>query len=261
MNKRFLVSSVGIMAVALIAVGNNAFAQQQQRSPGGGGWQGFMGRNMANPASAHTMKVSSQGVFALVGSILIKCNATTLKQVDMIQLLDNEANESNDAQSGQPNQMATPQPSAALLLTPGDTNKCVLVVIGDDFINVDADTMQINARGKLPTLPVTTLTMRPAAHTPRQAAEGSDSGSADMPAPPAPRQNAEGMDSGSTDTPRPPSQPRQIVLPQGAPDLELLGDTLYVQRSSQIVAINIKYGKLMALTELPKPAAQTNGNQ
>ncbi len=168
------------------------------------------------------MKAGSAGVFVLTGNVLTKYDAG-LAQKGSVKLEVEPIETENGPRPMLP-------PPTHMLLSPG-TNEKVLVVIGDRFFSVNAESLAIVAKVKLP--------MPPAPQPP----------TGDNPTPP---------DNGG-DQPR--MGPRDPMRP-GPPmpvGLELQGNVLYMIRGPQILGVNINDGKIVGPVALPKLPAPDEG--
>ena len=115
-------------------------------------------------------------------------------------------------------------PRPALMLIAGGASEKVLVLVGDDFYSVDAATLSVTAKATLPAI-----------KPPDQEGET---------------------------TPGPGPGPGPGMRPMGPPlpVVELVGQTLYVQRANQIIGISITDGKLVGPATLPKPPMPGGGD-
>lgn len=163
------------------------------------------------------MKAGSTGVFVLTGNVLTKYDAALAMKGSI--KLDAEGGDMADIR--QP----APPPPTHMLLSPGPNQK-VLVLIGDRFFSVNADSFTIAARAKLP-LP------------PKPEATSSDN-------PPAENGDKPGVG------PKPPVPPMPV-------ELELQGNVLYMLRGPQIIGVNINDGSIVGPAPLPKPPAPEEG--
>ena len=166
---------------------------------------------------APVVKIGNDGVYILSGQMLYKYTPVTLKFIDSIQLLEAPAPPPNDGNGGQ---MMFPRIITPSMMIAPDAG-LVIVIAGDQFISVDAKSMKQKAKGTLPSIQ-----------------------------PPGNR-NAPGAQGGAPGAP-----PFGMMgFAFGPPVMELQGNTLYITRMDQLVAVDIMTGKVTASTALPKPDA------
>jgi len=161
------------------------------------------------------MKAGSAGLFVLTGNVLTKYDAA-LSMKGSIKL-DVEAGDTANVR--QP----APPPPTHMLLSPGPNQK-VLVLIGDRFFSVNAESFEIAARTQLPPPP------RP------EPPDGVN---------PPPENGGDKPEIG----PKPPVPPIGPPMPVG---LELQGNVLYMLRGPEIIGVNINDGSIVGPAPLPK---------
>lgn len=174
------------------------------------------------PGPPIMLKAGSAGVFVLTGNVLTKYDAA-LSMKGSIKL---DVDSGDTANVQQP----APPPPTHMLLSPGPNQK-VLVLIGDRFFSVNAETFEIAAKAQLPPPP--------------------------KPEPPA-RDNPPTENGGD----RPDVGPRPPIAPPGPPmpaGLELQGNVLYMLRGPEIIGVNINDGSIVGPAPLPKLPAPEQG--
>jgi len=182
---------------------------------GGGNRGGFGGQGGGAPA----VKVGTQGIFVLTGGTLTKYD-TKLKEQGNIKFVEPAAPVSTDsADTGAPPRRQMPRSGVVLIAPNADPAKeKVLVVYGTDFFSIDAATFKVAAKCKIPD-----------------------------PEPPAGAADTSGAPGGGMGG-------RTMGGFFGAPTLELSGNTLYVIRGAQMVAINIDDASIVGKATLPQQA-------
>ena len=204
---------IAFLVVAVLAAIWTSGVVLAQRGPGGPGPQagpGGPGGMMPPPVMQIGMvKAGDSGVFILAGPTLVKYSADLTHQ-DTVQLVEPPADTD-----------VAPKPPlhGAMLLVPadGDAAEKVLVVIGDKFFAVDADTLAIAATGTLPAI--------------------------DLPA-------------GAKTTTGNTQKQKPLGPPPGPGGLEYNDGTLYIQRGPAVIALNAEDGSVIGQATLPKPDAE-----
>jgi hypothetical protein len=163
------------------------------------------------------MKATDNNLFMLIGATLFKYD-TALKQQGMLNLIEPPTETDVSERSPMP-PMPMPMPMPGVMLVAGTAgSQSLVILLGDQFFRVDAESLSIKAQAMLP-----------APEPPK-----------DMPNP----RHVEGFD-------RPcPPMVMHMAPPAG---LELHGDKLYVLRANMLCAINIKDGSIVGQTKLPEP--------
>jgi len=222
---KFLVS---IIVVALVAVWvcSAVCAQGGGGGNGGGGYGGRGNRGgfgggggFGGFGGAPVIKVGTQGIFVLTGGTLTKYD-TKLKEQGTLKFVEPAppATDSTDT-SGQPRRQMPRSGVVLLAPNPDPTKEKVLVVYGTDFFAIDAATFKVAAKCKLPD-----------------------------PEPPA------GTAPADTTAPGGGMGGRMMGGFFGPPTLELSGNTLYVVRGTQMLAVNIDDASILGKATLPQQA-------
>lgn len=168
-------------------------------------------------------KANAQSLFVLAGATLVKYDGTTLKEQGKLQLIEAPKLEAK-ADVDQPQRMVPPPPCGGSVLLLDDTGKDVIVILGRDFIRVNAATLKIEVKGTL------------APDKPKQ-----DIGQPGGGEPCQPGMHPEG--------------PGMQPMPPVQAKYELKGRTLYVFAGPQITALNIDTGKTTGTATIPQPKA------
>lgn len=196
-----------VLAVALCATCVATSASAQWGGPGG--------------PPPPILKAGSDGVFTLLGGLLVKFDAATLQQTGTLQLLDRPAPPPDGAQGDRP-PMGPPRGQLMLADATSGHGK-VLALFGDQLFIVDAVTLKLANKVVLP-----------------------------KPPPPPGQGNG---DANQGPPPRPMSGPPMPAA------LDLHGQMLYVLRGPQITAINITDGSIAAQAMLPMPKPLGQGGR
>jgi len=213
---------VSIIVIALVAVwiGTAVMAQRGPGGPGGppGAPGGPGGPGMQPPMGpGPIMKAGAQGVFVLWGPTLTKYDAA-LKEKGSLQLIG-PPTDNPPAEGDQKPPMPPMPPNGILLIAPAGSgaSEKVIALFGDQLVSVDAASLKIAAKAKLP--------------------------APEMPKPP---------DGTAMGNPQGPG----MMMPQffgPPPPIELQGRVLYILRGPQIVGVNVEDGKIVGPAALPKP--------
>ncbi len=210
-NRKTLGTAFAIVAlIAAVWASGAVLAQRGPGGPGGPGDPGGHGAMMPPPGPrTGAMEAGDSGLFVLAGPTLVRYSPDLAEQ-DTVQLLDATRTSGTAAE---------PPACGAMLIVPaeGDAAEKLLVVIGDKFFAVDAQTLGIIATGTLPDV--------------------------ELPA----DQQTTAKGSGKHGPAGPPPGP-------GA--LEYHDAALYVQRGPAIIAVNVEDGSVMGQATLPKPPAE-----
>lgn len=267
------------LAMAGVLAGSGVSAQ---RGP-------MPGRQMM-PLPPPIMKAGTAGLYVLAGPTLVKYDAATLQRKGSIDLVTKPGNPPG-REGGRPGMPPRQPAPAELLLAKLDGIEQILIVTGDEFIRVDSDSLKVAARGKLPAPagpgqggqrmgpPPTGPDDGPGAAPPSDEVGPAGPpppgmGGPGMPPPPG-GPEGQGMlppqpgEQGPGMLPPPPGDPgfgrgagRGPQGPGMRPGLgiegpklglALSGDRLYILRGPQVIAVDIKSGKVTAKTDLPKP--------
>lgn len=216
---------IWIVIAALVAVwvGTAVLAQQGPGGPGQPGGPGFPGGPGMQPpmGSGPIMKTGTQGVFVLLGPTLKKYDAA-LREQGSLQLINPPINNPNPPADGARRPPMQPmQPGAVLLVAPAaqGASEKVIAIFGDQVISVDAASLKIAAKAKLPDL--------------------------QSPRPP----------DGAMGNPQGPGMMPPFFGPP--PAIELQGRILYFLRGPQIVGVNVDDGTIAGPAMLGKPQPPT----
>ena len=150
--KRTKIITLWVIAVALCAtcVATSALAQGgAPGGPGGPGWPGRPGGPGGPPPPI--LRAGSDGVFSLLGGLLVKFDAATLQQTGTLQLLEKPA--PPDGSQGDRPPMGPPPRGELLLASLAGGHEKVLALFGDQLFIVDAATLKLTAKVILPKLP------------------------------------------------------------------------------------------------------------
>jgi len=188
------------------------------------GSQPFQGQM---PPPRPVMQCNSNGVFILQGDILMKLDPKTLNKKGEAQILGKQRGKMNDR--GPERDMAPmgPQGPAEMILS--GTN--LLLVAGDRFIRIDTASFKKQAECELPSM------IRPD-NPPREERGGQEPMRDDQM---GNRQREPMQDDQMGMMQR---EPMPMMSPM--PELKLVGNTLYILRGQQIIAVNIDSGKVIA---------------
>ncbi|MHB9134552.1 MAG: hypothetical protein ACYDBB_26055 [Armatimonadota bacterium] len=243
------ITLIGIaIATAVLGLGlvTGAWAQREGGGPQGG--PGGNGRPPMPPPQHASMQYGANGLFVLQGVTLTKYDAGSLKQSGSVQLGNAAGQQVAPDRNANGMPPMGPPPAVAFLITAGKKAE-VLAIAGDTFYRINAQDMTVTVKSSLPALQV-------------------GQGRPDNQAAPRGGGNAQGG------TGRPGGQHQAGPGgggPNGAgpggnnggpgmhrmqpPQLTLQGDTLYVLRAHQLLAIDIASGKVAAQGATPgKPA-------
>lgn len=221
---------VSIIVVALLAVWVCSAVCAQGGGGGNAGGRsnrgGFGGQGTGGfGGNAPVVKVGAQGIFVLTAGTLTKFD-TKLKEQGTLKFVEPAPPPSADSSdtSTQPRRQMMPRGGVVMIAPNSDAAKeKVLVVYGTDFFSIDAASFKVAAKCKLPD-------PEPPAGAPAAGAPGGGMGG------------------------------RMMGGFFGTPTLELNGNTVYVIRGSQMVAINIDDATVVGKATLPQQAPMAPAN-
>jgi hypothetical protein len=266
------------IAIALLTLGLASAAFSQFGPPPGQGGQGGQdqgGSQPPRPPLRAVMHAGAQGVFVLEGPSITKYAAGTLDVKGTLQLAQKDA-QAADAQQGMP--PMGPPPPGAFVIT-GKDDGLLFVVLGDTVYKVDAAALTLISKTDLPAIEKPAQGQQPQGQGQRrgpqqgmrgqggpggqqggpQGGQGGPGGQQGGP------QGGQGGPGGQQGGPQggqggPGGQqggpgmggpgmggPGGQMLPP-APELEVTGNYLYIQRGRQITAINIETGAVAGKT-------------
>lgn len=255
--------TVSLFLVAVLGLATNAFTQRELAgdAPGGNPPLPPDGMQAGPPPPMPGMVVlhaGNTGLFLLEGNQLTKFDAGTLKIVKTLSLGDAPAappaaNNAVNAQGAGPNAGGPPPMSngpsgSTFLLAANGAGETILAIVGNNFYLVDAQAFTIV---KTTALPKPQIGPRP----------GGAGGDQPVGLPPAAnangnaRQGQGGMPGMGPGGGMPGMGPGGMPGQRGAGiQLELSGNTLYVVRGNQLLALSTRTGELLAQGTTPLKA-------
>lgn len=243
----------GVLAVSgLLAVAvTTGFAQQFGNRQGQG--QGGPGGGMQMPPRLE-MKTTATGVYVLQGNVLTRYTAGTLQK-------DGQATFAEPTVTKQTtDQQAPPRPMVADFTI---TDTAVLAVIGNDFYNLDVKTLAVKAKATLPEPPQPPQA-GPNGQGQGDRQQGGPGGGQGMRGGPGGGQGMQGGPGGEQGMRGGPGGGQGMRGGPGGPNgpmgqqmqLTATGNTLYVLRGPQLLAVDIATGNVTGTVTMAKPEAK-----
>lgn len=255
MKRVTIIGSLAVGTLLLVALITSAFGQPDPNTQPG--QRAGDGQRMRPPQLPPiTMKFGAGSLFVLQGLTLAKYDADTVKPAGVVNLVDNIAQPTAPANGAGMRPMRPPLPGL-LLIVGEDADANVLIVSGDNFFRLQASDLKVLVKATLPAQP-----------QPQAPADGQ--GGLGMP-PPGNPPDAVGPDGAPGG---PAGGPGMMGGPGGGPGMmggpgmpqaaqpvpELHGNTLYLVRGTQLLALDITTGKVTGKATTPITPAKANAN-